>query len=111
MKSELDVYKSRCEKLSFESGFLHCAEKQLQVELGKAKEENKRLREFARHVIRQECWSLFDQDGHDLQELAEKLGLIVPGVATQEDVDDELYNSYYELDDTMYKFSETLKGS
>ena len=39
--------------------------------------ENIRLKEFARPVIRQECWSLSDLDGGDIQELAEKLGLNV----------------------------------
>ena len=62
--------------------------------------ENERLKEFARPVIRQECWSIFEQDGLDIHDLAEKLGLIVPCTATEEDVDE-----------TIFRFSETLKES
>ena len=69
-------------------------------------EKNKRLKEFARHVIRQECWSIFDIDGGDIQELAEKLGLIVPQVVAEKDVDDE---SDYGVGDTIFVFSDTLK--
>ncbi len=70
-------------------------------------DENKRLAEFARFVIRQECWSIFEQDGGDIQELAEKLGLIVPCVATEEDIDDDCD---CEVGDTIFKFSQVLKG-
>lgn len=69
--------------------------------------ENKRLREFARYVIRQECWSLFDLDGGDIQELAEKLQLIVPHTATDEDIDEECD---YEVGGRIFIFSEALKG-
>ena len=64
------------------------------------RKENDRLKEFARPVIRQECWSIFEQDGLDIHDLAEKLGLIVPCTATEEDVDE-----------TIFIFSETLKES
>ncbi len=67
---------------------------------GKLWAENERLKEFARPVIRQECWSIFEQDGLDIHDLAEKLGLIVPCTATEEDVDE-----------TIFRFSETLKES
>ncbi len=83
-----------------------CQIKKLEAELATAKAENKRLKDFARPVIRQECWSLFPQDGGDLQKLAEKLGLIVPKIATAEDVDDE---SDVEVGDRIYKFSDILK--
>lgn len=79
---------------------------ELQAELDTANDENKLLKDFARPVIEQECWSLFPQDGGDLQRLAEKLGLIVSDVATQEDVDDE---SDFEVGDRIYKFSDILK--
>jgi hypothetical protein len=69
--------------------------------------EKERLKEFARHVIRVECWSIFEQDGGDIQELAEKLGLIKPHIATAEDVDDE---SDFDVGDTIHKFSDLLKG-
>ncbi len=76
-------------------------------QLATANDENKRLREFARHVIRQECWSIPDLDGGDIQEWAERLGLIVPHAATAEDVDDK---SDFEVGDTIFKFSDILKG-
>ena len=69
--------------------------------------ENERLKQFARVVIEQECWSIFPQDGGDLQELAENLGLIVPCIATEEDIDDD---SDFDVGDTFYKFSDMLKG-
>ena len=78
----------------------------LQSQLVKANEENERLREFARYVIRVECWSIFEQDGEDIQKLAEKLGLIIPYTAASEDVDEE---SNFGIGDIIYKFSETLK--
>ena len=65
-----------------------------------------RLQEFARYVIRQECWSLSDLDGGDIQELAEKLNLIEPRIATENDVDDE---SDFDAGDRMFVFSDTLK--
>ncbi len=68
--------------------------------------KNERLKDFARPVIEQECWSLSPQDGGHLQELAEELGLIVPTIATADDVDDE---SDFEVGDRIYKFSDTLK--
>ena len=70
--------------------------------------ELERLKEFARPVIRQECWSIFPQDGGDIQELAEKLGLIEPRIATADDVDDE---SDYGVGDTFFVFSDVLKES
>ena len=69
-------------------------------------DKNKRLKDFARPVIRQVCWSLFNLDGGDVQEWAEKQGLIVPHIATAEDVDDE---SDYGVGDKIYKFSELLQ--
>ena len=38
--------------------------------------ENQRLKEFARAVVRVECWSYPEPDGFELQELAERLNLI-----------------------------------
>ena len=62
---------------------------------------------FARHVIKQECWGLADLDGGDIQDLAEKLGLIVKHIATEADIGED---SDFEVGDTIYKFSDTLKG-
>ncbi len=74
---------------------------------GQLQAENGKLKEFARYVIRVECWSYIDQDGGDIQELAEKLGLIQQHTAAKDDVDDE---SDFEVGDTIYKFSDILKG-
>ena len=71
-----------------------------------SEEERERLKEFARHVIRQECWSIFPQDGGELQDLAEKLGLIVKHIATEDDIDED---SDYEVGDTIYQFAQALK--
>ena len=69
--------------------------------------ENKRLKKFARYVIKQECWSLCGLDGGDIQELAEKLGLIEPHIATEKDIDDDVD---YEVGDKIFRFSAALKG-
>ena len=79
---------------------------------GKLWAENERLKEFARPVIRQECWSIFEQDGLEIQKLAEKLKLIVAHIATAEDVDNEQYEDMgYQVGDDMFIFSETMKES
>jgi len=64
--------------------------------------ELKPLREFARKVIGQECWGYNSMDGAEIEELAEKLGLIVPHIATEEDVNEE---SSFEIGDTIFVFS------
>ena len=69
--------------------------------------ENKRLKEFARFMIKQECWG-YDMDGFEIQGLAEKLGLIKEHVATEEDVDEF---SDFEVGDKIYKFTDVLKGT
>lgn len=62
------------------------------------------LKEFARHVIKTECWNV---DGAEIQDIAERLGLIIPHTATSEDVDDEFDD--YEAGDTIFKFVDWLK--
>ena len=69
--------------------------------------ELEQLKEFARSVIRQECWAIEPLDGAEIQDLAERLGLIIPCVATEADVDEECE---YEVGDRIYKFSNVLKG-
>ena len=66
-----------------------------------------RLKEFAQVVIRTECWGYEEQDGFELQELAERLGFIVSKIATEEDVDEE---AVFEVGDKIYVFSHVLKG-
>ncbi len=77
------------------------------TEIERLQAELEALKKFARHVIRIECWSICDQDGGDIQELSEKLGLIELHIATKEDVDDE---SDFDVGDEIYKFSQALKG-
>ena len=66
-----------------------------------------KLQEFARYVIRQELWGIDAHDTFEIQELAAKLGLIAPCIATEEDVDDEY--DYFEVGDTIFKFSDMLE--
>ena len=68
--------------------------------------ENLLLKNFARFVIKQECWG-YDVDGAEIQELAEKLGLIKEHVATEDDVDEF---TDFEVGDKIYKFADVLKG-
>jgi len=81
--------------------FADCRELRVKYE-----SENQRLKEFAKSVIRTECWCYQEQDGFELQELAERLGLIVEKIATEEDVTEE---SEYEVGDKIYVFSAALK--
>ncbi len=64
------------------------------------------LVEFARVIIKEVCWSCNQADALDIQDLAEKLNLIVPHTATEDDVDDE---SDFDVGDRIYQFSEILK--
>ena len=63
-----------------------------------------RLREFAHSVIKEHCWGIA-LDGFEIQELAEKLGLIAEHIATESDIDEE---SDYEVGDKIYKFTQAL---
>jgi hypothetical protein len=69
--------------------------------------ENNKLKEFARHVIRGYCWEFIEPDGCELQDMAVRLGLLKPHIATEEDVDVEFDD--YEVGDKIYKFTSTLK--
>ena len=64
------------------------------------------LKDFARFVIKQECWG-YDVDGLGIQELAEKLGLIKEHIAAEDDVDEF---TDFEVGDKIYKFADMLKG-
>ena len=71
-------------------------------------DELKKLQEFARKTIRHICWNEPTLDGGTLQDLSEKLGLIEPCKATEKDVDPEFDD--FEVGDTIYKFTDILKG-
>jgi hypothetical protein len=64
------------------------------------------LRAFARAIIADYCWGYGEPDGGDVQELAEKFGLIEPHVATEADAE---ANGDFAPGDTIYKFSEWLQ--
>ena len=60
-------------------GELQRENEELRESLRKLHAENNNLKEFARYVIGDQCWSLFDDIYVcDVQDKAEKLGLIVP---------------------------------
>ena len=69
------------------------------------KTENQRLKEFARSVIRVECWGYDTPDGGDIQDIAIRLNLIEPHTATEADVNEF---TDYEVGDTIYKFADIL---
>ena len=96
---------NKCRRCGIEigSGVLSCGDCQSIVDL---QAENKRLKEFARKVIRAECWGYVPLDGFEIQELAEKSGLIQEHVATESDVDEE---SDFEVGDIIYKFTDFMK--
>lgn len=76
----------------------------------KLQEENEKLKEFTREIIKDCCWDFdggTDLDGGTIQNLAEKLGLIEPHIATTEEVDPEF--SDYDIGDTIYKFTPILQ--
>jgi hypothetical protein len=71
----------------------------------KLTDDNEKLKEFIRKVIKEYCWAIEDSDPLDLQELAEKLGLIVPCIATEDHVTDE---SDFEVGDAIFTWSDIL---
>lgn len=81
---------------------------ELKEKLERIDAEKKVLSEFAREIIRDYCWNLGDPDGGTVQDLAEKLGLIEPCTATEEDIISEF--DEYAVGDTIFKFTDILKG-
>jgi hypothetical protein len=72
-----------------------------------AEAEREKLAAFARQVIRVECWGYHSEiDGGDIQEVAEKLGLIEAHVATE---DDAAAISDTCAGDRIYRFAPWLK--
>ena len=59
-----------------------------------------------------ECWNLPPEvDGGDVQEVAEKMGIIVPVKATQQQADDlnEEHGIDLEAGDTIYQWADWMK--
>jgi hypothetical protein len=85
-------------------------EAEVLLDVERLKTENAKLKEFARDIITDECWDLGgsqSRDGVDVQDWAEKLGLIVKGKATAEQA--EASNGLCEEGDDWYTFSDILK--
>lgn len=64
------------------------------------------LKEFVHKVIQAECWGDVPLDGFEIQELAEKLGLIESRFATEED---ETEFSDFVAGDKIFTYSDILK--
>ncbi len=73
--------------------------------------ESEKLKEFVRAIVRTRCWGWDgEEDGGTIQDLAEKHGIIVPFVITQEQEDnDEIENGA--AGDTAYQFSDWMQKS
>lgn len=111
LKAELAAIKRPMESAGFKAEGMIAVGQELinrDLRITELEAELAALKEFARHVIQIECWSLYEQDGGDLQDLAEKLGLIEQHTATVADVDEE---SDFEVGDIIYKFTDILKGA
>lgn len=69
-------------------------------------QEVQALAEFARYIISEYCWGYSSEpDGGDVQDVAERLGLIEPHIATAEDAAE---HTDFEPGDTIYKFATWL---
>ncbi len=59
------------------------------LEVARLKAENVKLKAFVREFVSVECWGYIPEvDGGDVQEVAEKMGIVVPVKATQQQADD-----------------------
>ncbi len=72
-----------------------------------SQKESERLKGFARRVIKDVCWNMSEPDGGDMQDIAEKLGLIKSVIAKSDDIDED---SDFEVGDIIFKFTDILKG-
>lgn len=88
---------------------IHCSCQQKEIDRLAA--ENKVLKEFACSIIKEVCWDiggtrLRELDSGDVHAFAERLGLIIPHIATETDLYED---SDFEVGDTIYRFSEILE--
>lgn len=78
----------------------------LKAELKGKEEKIAKLVKFCREFISVECWGYQPEiDGGDVQELAEKCGLIESHIATEEDVDEA---DSFEVGEKIYRFTDIL---
>lgn len=75
--------------------------------LEEALEENEKLKEFARTIIKDECWDLQTRDGGDVTCLAYKLGLLEKTPATKEQADGA--EGLYDEGEPIDTFTDILK--
>lgn len=72
----------------------------------RAQEQNEAMRKFCRYVVREYCWGYTSQpDGGDIQDVAEKLGIIVPAIATASDAE---HMDFTDVGDTIFRFADWL---
>lgn len=75
----------------------------------KAKDDDiKKLKEFARFVIRTNCWNLPTLDGGSIHDKAEELGLVKVHTATKEDLIDIVIDDL-DIGDTIFRFTDILR--
>ena len=70
-----------------------------------------KLKAFIREFVSVECWGYIPEvDGGDVQEVAEKMGIIVPVKATQQQADDlnEEHGIDLEAGDTIYQWADWM---
>ena len=77
----------------------------IEVTVPNLQAENTILKEFACQIIRQECWAYEPLDPCDIQDFAERLGLIAKHIAAEDDVDE---SGDIEVGDKIYKFTPIL---
>ena len=99
LRTKVDQQAERIKELKKEVQCIHETADEIEELLA----ENQRLKEFAKVVIRTECWGY--PDGGGIQELAEQLGLIKLHTATEDDVNEF---TYFEVGDTIYKLTDIL---
>jgi len=81
-----------------------CKTKEDAAEIWNTRQLEYKTKEFAREVIQAECWGN-PMYCYEIQDLAEKLGLIELHIATSADVNDE---SDFEVGDKIYKFTKEM---
>lgn len=74
-----------------------------------ALEKDRAAREFTRWVIRNTAWQGGNLDGGDVQEMAEKLGIVERQTATAENRNEWQFIDYCAVGDAFYVFSEWIK--
>ena len=74
--------------------------------------ENAKLKAFVREFISVECWGYMPEvDGGTVQEVAEKMGIIMPAKATQEDAHrlNEIHGTDMVEGDVFYRWPDWMK--